>query len=103
MLAQPSVGSDIVGIPSAASPSARYFHNRPMPVLRPPKAQFAISERSTATSVAIAIRRSLIGGMDVPAGDAVRLVAEQAGDGRLVSAKIGGETPSAAILSHILR
>ena len=28
-----------------------------------------------------------IGGMDVPAGDAVRLVAEQAGDGRLVVAR----------------
>jgi hypothetical protein len=60
-----------------------------------------------------------IGRMDLPAGDAVRLVAEQAGDGRLVEAEIGGKTgeamaqhmggvsagrsPSTAIRSHILR
>jgi hypothetical protein len=33
-----------------------------------------------------------IGGMDVPARDAVHLVAEQAGDRRLVVYEISGET-----------
>ena len=40
--------------------------------------------------------------MDVPAGDAVRLVAEQAGDGRLVIAQIGGETGE-AMAEHMRR
>ena len=43
-----------------------------------------------------------IGGMHVSAGDAVRLVAEQAGDGRLVVAKIGGKTGE-AVAQHMGR
>ena len=43
-----------------------------------------------------------IGGMHVPAGDAVRLVAEQAGDGRLVIAEIGGKTGE-AVAQHMRR
>ena len=43
-----------------------------------------------------------IGGMHVPAGDAVRLVAEQAGDGRLVVAKIGRKTGE-AVAQHMRR
>jgi hypothetical protein len=36
-----------------------------------------------------------IGGMHIPAGHAVRLVADQAGDCRLVVAEIGGKTGEA--------
>ena len=43
-----------------------------------------------------------IGGMHVPTGDAVRLMAEQAGDGRLVIADIGAQTGE-AVAQHMRR
>src|ERR1700722_2162520 len=41
-----------------------------------------------------------IGGMHVPAGDRMGLVAEQAGDGRLAIAEIGGKTGK-AVAHHV--
>jgi hypothetical protein len=38
-----------------------------------------------------------IGGLDAPAGDAVRRVPEKAGDRRLVVAEVGGKTGEAVV------